>query len=119
MDGIGAKNMTREDSDLWLRTRGEGYKTTFDPSMIVYHRVPQGRFSLRFCVRRAFSDGFAAYYRENGERLWFSKLKFILSEPFRIIQRKARRCEGSRVHDAFWIVRECGFVYAHISRYLK
>ena len=114
--GIGGKNMTREDSDLWTRTREGEYSTLFDSKLVVYHRVPQKRLTLSFCLGRAFSDGFAAYYRENGEKTWRSKLKFVLSEPFKIIGRKLNRSDGSRVHDIFWIIREYGFLFAHLRR---
>ena len=114
LGGIGGKNMTREDSDLWTRTREGGYTTLFDSKLVVYHRVPQERLSLSFCLGRAFSDGFAAYHREDGRKTWREKLKFILCEPFRIIDRKLNRSNGSRVHELFWIVRESGFLYAHL-----
>ena len=120
LEGIGGKNMTREDSDLWMRTRSQGYSTFFDIKLIVYHKVPQKRFTLFFCIVRSFSDGFAAYYRENGEKTWRSKLKFVLPEPFRIINKKLNRSDGSRVHEIFWIIRESGFLYGHFhSQFIK
>jgi glycosyltransferase involved in cell wall biosynthesis len=116
VDGIGDKNMTREDSDLWMRTRAQEYTTFFDTELAVYHRVPRRRFTLPFCLRRAFSDGFAAYHREDGATAWRAKLGFLAREPFRIIQRKLRREGGSRTHELFWIIRESGFVFAHLRR---
>jgi len=114
--GIWMKNMTREDSDLWQRTRAGGYRTTIDTGLVVYHKLPRSRFTLRFCVGRAFSDGFAAYHREEGARLWKEKLGFLAGEPFRMFRRRLRREGGSRVHEAFWMIRESGFVYAHLAR---
>ena len=116
LGGIGGKNMTREDSDLWMRTQESGYRTLFDTELVVYHMVPQKRLTIPFCLRRAFSDGFAAYYRENGETSWQDKLKFILKEPFQIFRRRLKRRPGSRIHELFWIIRESGFVYGHLVK---
>lgn len=116
----GGKNMTREDSDLWIRTRGQGFQTLFDTRLTVYHKVPQSRLTLAFCARRSFSDGFAAYHREDGGKVWREKVKFIVLEPLRIIDRKLRGCGGSRAHELFWIIREAGFAYAYLqNRLLK
>lgn len=112
--GIWLKNMTREDSDLWTRTCKGGYSAMIDTNLIVFHKVHQRRFTLRFCIRRAFSDGFAAYYREKGDTIWRVKLKLVLLEPFRIIVRKLKGSDGSRVHELFWIIRESGFLYARV-----
>ena len=113
-DGIWQKNMTREDSDLWMRTRDGGYRTLIDTDLTVYHKLPASRFTIRFCAGRAFSDGFAAYHREDGEKFWRLKLDFLFREPFRLLAKSG----SSRSHRVFWIIREGGYVYAHFARAL-
>lgn len=114
LEGIWMKNMTREDSDLWIRTREGGYRTFIDTDLVVWHKLPASRFTLQFCIARAFSDGFAAYHRENGSEIWRHRLRFVLTEPFRIINRRLNRSPGSRVYDIIWMIREAGFVFAHL-----
>lgn len=116
LEGIWMKNMTREDSDLWIRTRAAGCRTLVDTRLVVLHKLPPSRFTLSFCLRRAFSDGFAAYHRERGAGRARERLRFIAREPYAIFARARRGDPGSRVHEAFWIVRECGFLFAHLRR---
>ena len=67
---------------------------------------------------RAFDDGFAAYHREDGSKVWREKMKFVLLEPFMIIDRETRGCEGSRAHELFWTIREAGRLHAHFHKAL-
>lgn len=115
LEGVRMKNMTREDSDLWIRTRAAGCRTLIDTRLVVLHKLPSSRFTFRFCVRRAFSDGYAAYHREGGASTWREKAAFLAREPFRIVRRKLSGSGGSRVHDALWMVRESGFLFAHLQ----
>ncbi|MDD5556440.1 MAG: glycosyltransferase family 2 protein [bacterium] len=115
--GIGARNMTREDSDLWARTRSGGFRTSIDTGLVVYHMLPARRFTLRFCIGRAFSDGYAAYFREDGAASWREKLRFVARRPFDILRRLLRGGDRPRAIEYFWVVRQAGFVFAHLREH--
>ena len=101
-----------EDSDLWLRTRGCGYRTLFDPALVVYHRVPPGRLTIAFCMKRAFSDGFSAYHRGEVSAGLRPALSFVLAQPFRLAVRALRGGERPRAIELVWPVRQAGLVAA-------
>jgi len=113
--GLAGRNMTREDSDLWLRTRGGGHRTLFDPALVVYHRVPPGRLTLGFCVKRAFSDGFAAYHRGVADAGIRPALAYVLLQPFRLALRALRGGGRPRAIEWVWPIRQAGFAWAGIS----
>lgn len=113
--GLGGRNMTREDSDLWLRTRAGGHRAVFDPGLVVYHRVPPGRLTAAFCAKRAFSDGFAAYHRGEGGSLG-PVFRFVLSQPFRIAGRALTGGGRPRTLELVWTVRQAGFLWAEVTR---
>ena len=114
--GLAGRNMTREDSDLWLRTRGGGYRTLFDPALVVYHRVPPGRLTIAFCAKRAFSDGFAAYHRGEGNAGLRSVSRFVLMQPFRLARRALTGGGRPRAIEVVWVIRQAGFLWGDISR---
>ncbi|HOE27560.1 MAG TPA: glycosyltransferase family A protein [bacterium] len=112
--GLAGRNMTREDSDLWLRTRAGGHRTLFDPSLVVYHRVPPERLTVSFCVRRAFSDGFSAWHRgETGGGLRRT-LAYVLAQPFTLAARMIRGGGRPRAKEWVWPVRQAGLVWGGI-----
>jgi len=112
--GLAGRNMTREDSDLWLRTRGGGHRTMFDPSLVVYHRVPPERLTVSFCIRRAFSDGFAAYHRgETGGSLR-PVAAYVLAQPCRLAARALRGGGRPRAIEWVWPIRQAGLVWGCI-----
>ncbi len=112
--GLAGRNMTREDSDLWLRTRGGGHRTLFDPALVVYHRVPPGRLAIAFCVKRAFSDGFAAYHRGETGGALRPVAAYVLAQPFRLASRVLRGGGRPRAIEWVWPVRQAGLVAAGI-----
>ncbi|MEI6633353.1 MAG: glycosyltransferase family 2 protein [Chlamydiota bacterium] len=116
VSGLAGRNMTREDSDLWLRTRGGGYRTLFDPALVVYHRVPPGRLTLAFCMKRAFSDGFAAYHRGEGGAGLRSVSRFVLMQPFRFARRALTGGGRPRAIEVVWVIRQAGFLWAGATR---
>lgn len=53
----------REDAEWWASIRRHGFKAVIDPQLVVYHAVPKERFSAKEVLRRAWSDGVAAWKR--------------------------------------------------------
>lgn len=110
--GLAGRNMTREDSDLWLRTRAGGHRTLFDPALVVYHRVPPARLTFVFCVTRAFSDGFAAYHRGEAGADLRPALSCVFSRLSKLAGRALSGGGRPRANEWVWPVRQTGFVAA-------
>ncbi|MCC6450577.1 MAG: glycosyltransferase family 2 protein [Candidatus Aureabacteria bacterium] len=112
--GLAGRNMTREDSDLWIRTRAGGHRTLFDPALVVYHRVPPERLTVSFCVRRAFSDGFAAYHRGEAAGALRRAAAYVLAQPFRLAARALRSGGPPRAIEWVWPIRQAGLVWGGV-----
>jgi len=112
--GLAGRNMTREDSDLWLRTRAGGHRTLFDPALVVYHRVPPERLTVPFCIRRAFSDGFAAWHRGEAGAGLRPALAYVLAQPCTLASLMIRGGGRPRAKEWVWPVRQAGLVWGGV-----
>ena len=56
----------REDALFWKDIHSAKFKTRIIPEMVVYHRIPQDRLALSYCLKRSYEDGiFRGYFNEN------------------------------------------------------
>jgi len=107
----------REDAELWWRLRTRGYRTLFDPSIVVYHHISPERFRVAYLLRRAFRDGYVYYLRQHQREY----LQVALYQMFDVINRVAsRHQEGMNIKSALiqellWTVRQMGFVSAFLK----
>ena len=54
----------REDAQWWRTVRSRGYRTRFDPWLVVGHAIDPARLDLKYLHRRARNDGAAWAVRE-------------------------------------------------------
>lgn len=54
----------REDAQWWKEIRRSGARTCVSPRLVVFHAIPDSRFSFRNLIARAKHDGIAAWLRE-------------------------------------------------------
>ncbi|MBN1866159.1 glycosyltransferase [Candidatus Sumerlaeota bacterium] len=71
----------REDSDLWRRLRRNGYRTRFDPNMVVYHWTDASRLRFFDLLRRARRDGVALQRHEPHRELLRCAADTLVSLP--------------------------------------
>jgi len=108
----------REDVELWRRLRIKGYKTYFDPKLIVYHDIPQERLDWDYLKRRAFIDGFTLYKREGKEEFVKIALNDLINFPFlaimSLINEKGKK-RGNIHFRYLWAIREIGVVKGYFD----
>jgi glycosyltransferase involved in cell wall biosynthesis len=61
MGRVGSVLMGHDDTEFGIRATSKlpGTKIIYDPQAIVYHRVSPNRVSLKYVVRRSYSEGFS------------------------------------------------------------
>lgn len=93
-----------EDTDFIQNIYRKGYKAAYSPDALVYHIIPTERTTLKFFMRRHFSEGITEYLRKGKKVFWRRLFKpipdllgLILSiltfNPKRIITRWLRLCQ--------------------------
>lgn len=108
----------REDAELWRRLRLHGWRTGFDASMRVVHRIPRERLFLKAILRRAFLDGVAAQRREARPEMVEWAISDLLGLPGALAFHIWTSPHGP-LREALWrltwAVRQTGQVCAHLK----
>lgn len=88
MGRYGKKLLGSEEAELCLRLKrmNPDVKIIYDPSAIVYHRVPESRAKLSYALRRAYYEGFSKAILSREHEL--STEKSYLGFLFRSLPRK-------------------------------
>lgn len=107
-----------EDTDFIQKIYSKGYKAAYSPDALVYHIIPTERITLKFFIRRHFSEGITEYIRKGKKVFWrrlFKPIPDLLGltlsvltlNPKRIIARWLRLCQT------------LGILYGPIYKYKK
>jgi len=96
----GKKLLGAEETEFSIRLKRmiPNAKIIYDPSVIVYHRVPAQRTTLRYTLKRAYYEGYskAILAKDYSLKEEFSYLSFLLKEaiPEKIMELRFRELFG-------------------------
>ncbi|MFH0794583.1 MAG: glycosyltransferase [bacterium] len=108
----------REDAELWQRLRVRGFRTRFDPKMVVFHDIPQDRLRWMYLARRGFQDGRTFFRRQRKKEFARHALRDLFAAPIELTRVAIKRPhEFSRAvaRQSVWLARQTGFLTGWLS----
>lgn len=105
----------REDAELWRRLRLKGFRTRFEPRLVVRHHIDPARLRWRYVLRRARLDGRSLWHREHDPTYLDVALGDLLAWPGRALRAllaPPRRWVPRWRLTVLWRKRQAAFVAA-------
>jgi glucosyl-dolichyl phosphate glucuronosyltransferase len=107
----------REDTLFWKDILSKGFSTQIIPEMIVYHRIPQERLEVLYCIKRSFNDGLSQGYfkEEDTRRIVLFGLQSFLEVFIEVLRLRPKVI----VTHIFQVSRVMGYIYGLFLRRKK